>query len=133
MYVYICVYIYVHIYMCGYICLKHSFFPYLFCPHSESHIAKLLRHEPQRNPFLALLRSGQWLCSVLFLLPFLRLCPKIFLLQFFNLSLHHLVKKWTQQCVINFLRRFFTLFLRLFLLGLSLGTIIKNHLKTKTI
>ena len=45
MYVYICVYIYVHIYMCGYICLKHSFFPYLFCPHSESHIAKLLRHE----------------------------------------------------------------------------------------
>ena len=45
MYIYVC--IYMCIYMCGYICLKHSFFPYLFCPHSESHIAKLLRHEPQ--------------------------------------------------------------------------------------
>ena len=123
---YVCMY-YIYVYMCGYICMKHIFSAIFCCPHSNSYISNLLRHEPQRTPFFALLRSGQWLCFVLFLLPFLRLCPKIFLLQLFNLSPQHFVKLWTQHCVINFLMRFFTLFLRLFLLGLSLGTIIKKQ------
>ena len=113
--------------MCGYICMKHIFSAIFFCPHSKSHISQLLRHEPQRTPFFALLRSGPWLCVLLFLLPFLRLCPKIFLLQFVNVSPQHFVKLWTQHCDFSLQwRLFFTLFLRLFLLGLSLGTIIKK-------
>ena len=77
---------------------------------------------------LRVLRFLMHFFSFCMILHSLKLCLTIFPQPFV-----HFVKLWPQHCVINFLRRFFTLFLRLFLLGLSLGTIIKNHLKSKTI